>query len=568
MLPLCAAALFGCHGAVGSVDNSTVDKTPLCAASDPTNVVSAQRIAFLTSTQYFNMLKMVSPDAAKMISDMEIFHVIDDLVVRFPPPRAEQYHSIPDADTLSPFNNTAQTLGNYVRDNFAAVTKCATPAQDSCATAYLNALAAKAYRRPLTADESTRFTNLYTNLKSQVVNGYQVTLSVEETTGNAVYGLFMTPQLMWRWELGGTETSSSPPGVYLTNNELASNISFLLTDQGPDDMLLADAQAGTLRANIGAHIDRILKQQTSREWLRHIIEMYFFLNQLPATVIDSGKFPIVAGGAIFADLQHSSELFLDDVMWNGKVMDLITARKAFVNTNLATMVYMVPVPAGATDTNFVAAPLDPAYRAGILTDAGFITSRARSTGVGLVPRGLGVKALFLCLNTPAPPNTGAAGDAVNAQKADLANLTAQEQVSYRTATTPCNSCHPSFDPYGLVLDWYDVVGRYRTIDDLGKPVDGHTTLPASVGGQSVTTAVELADVLTKSDLFTNCMSATMLKYALLDDPIELPLPDGSQKGCAAAGVAHALRTSSGQSFTDLTKAVATSPAFVLRQQVQ
>ena len=51
-------------------------------------------------------------------------------------------------------------------------------------------------------------------------------------------------------------------------------------------------------------------------------------------------------------------------------------------------------------------------------------------------------------------------------------MTAQEQVAFRAMTAPCSACHPSFDPYGLVLDWYDVVGRYRTIDDLNKPVDG------------------------------------------------------------------------------------------------
>jgi len=62
------------------------------------------------------------------------------------------------------------------------------------------------------------------------------------------------------------------------------------------------------------------------------------------------------------------------------------------------------------------------------------------------------------------------------------------------------------------------------------------------------------------------MASTMLQYALLDAPVETPLP--GQNGCAAAGIAHQLRTSSNQSFTDLTRAVATSPAFVLRQQVQ
>ena len=37
-------------------------------------------------------------------------------------------------------------------------------------------------------------------------------------------------------------------------------------------------------------------------------------------------------------------------------------------------------------------------------------------------------------------------------------MTAREQVDSRTTTAPCSACHPSFYSYGLVLDWYDVVG--------------------------------------------------------------------------------------------------------------
>ena len=132
-----------------------------------------------------NMIRLVSTDATQMIIDMGKFPVITDLTVRFPPPRTEQYKSILDTDSLSPFNNTAQTLGDYVTANFAAVTSCATPATDTCAQNYLNGLAKKAYRRALTTDEQQRLTDLYTNLKSQLVNGYQVTLSVEDATGSA-----------------------------------------------------------------------------------------------------------------------------------------------------------------------------------------------------------------------------------------------------------------------------------------------------------------------------------------------------------------------------------------------
>jgi len=335
-------------------------------------------------------------------------------------------------------------------------------------------------------------------------------------------------------------------------------------------MLIAAAQAGNLRTNLAAHVDRILATPTSRAWLTKVMSMYFLLNQLPGTAIDATKFTIVAGGGVYADLQEESRLFLNDVMWNGgKITDLITSRKAFLNTNLATMIYDVPVPAGATATNFVETTLPADQRAGMLTSAAFITTRARADGVGVVPRGLGVKALFLCLGTPPPPDAiNMPGGPVDSQRKMLETQTAQEQVATRAAVPLCGQCHPTFDPYGLVLDWYDVVGKFRTVDHLNKPIDGTTKLPDDIGGQTVTTAIELSEVLSKSDMFVNCMSRQFINYALQGSAVELPLPAKQQPGCAAADVAHKVRTSPKQSFADLTRAIATSPAFTLRKQVQ
>jgi hypothetical protein len=479
----------------------------------------------------------------------------------------EQFKAIPDSTTATYFDTMAQAVGNFVRDNFAAITQCPSPATDACAATYLAKLAVRAYRRQLTTGEESRFTDLYSTLRSQIVNGYQVTLSVEEATGEAIYALLMTPQVLWRWELGATP-SPVPLGVYLTDTELASSLSLFLTDQPPDDLLIAEAQAGTLRANLLAHVDRLLATQTARVWLSHVMNLYFFLNQLPATSIDSLQFPIVAGGAIYGDLQTESQLFLADALWNGQVMDLLTSRKAFPNSNLAAMIYNVPAPAGATPTTFVETTLPADQRSGMLTNPGFITTRARSTGVGVVPRGLGVNAVFTCVEITAPPNTGATADLAWTASANLTLQTAQQQVAFRQQHPECSYCHSLFDPYGLALEFYDVVGRYRTVDDLGQPVDAHATLPAVVGGETVQDAIGLAEALAKGDIFTNCFTKSVLQYALLDATVELPLPSAQQKGCAAAGIAHALRHSDGQSFTDLVRAIATSPAFLQRQQIQ
>jgi hypothetical protein len=566
VMALGAAMLMACRGdrAVGNPPTN-VTQTPLCDAADPAQVVAPQRIVLLTSTQLLNMIRLVSDDVAQVIVDGGMFPVLSDYAARFPPSRVEQFKSIPDVESLLPFSNTAHRVGEYVRDNFASVTKCGVPATDACATAYLDALATKAYRRKLTAGEQDRFSGLYDTLRSQTVNDYQVTLTVEQATGFAVSALLQSPQLLWRWEVGA-ETSASPPGVYLTDAELASNLSFFLTDRPPDDALLADVDAGTLRAHVKAHVDRLLATTAARDWLTRVMAIYFFLNQLPTTIIDQTKFPITQGGAIYADLEVESRMFLSDVLWNGKVTDLLTSRKTFLNTTLATQIYDVPVPVGATPTKFVETTLPANERAGMLTNAGFLTTRARATGVSVVWRGVGIKALFTCIET-APPsdNTSVTSELTKEAARRLDTDTGQAQVAFRAATPACSACHASFDPYGLALEWYDVVGRYRTVDDLGRPIDGHTTLPAEVGGAEIENAFELAEVLSKSDVFTNCMAKSALQYALLDAAIELPLPAQRRPGCAAAGVANELRRSNTKSFTDLTRAVATSPAFVLRQ---
>ena len=141
-----------------------------------------------------------------------------------------------------------------------------------------------------------------------------------------------------------------------------------------------------------------------------------------------------------------------------------------------------------------------------------------------------------------------------------------EQVATRAALPACSACHGQFDPYGLALDNYDDFGRYRTIDELGRPIDAHATLPAAIGGDAVANGVELAQKLATSPAFTNCMARTMLQYALVDSAaaVEIPLPP-QQAGCATADVVQRYQRAGGKTFTDLVRATAAAPAFVLRR---
>jgi hypothetical protein len=565
--------IMGAGGGGGGAGNVTASGTAgagaggtpaACAgASDARLVVADQRILRLTSNELLNTVRYLfgATEATALVNE-GIIGVRDDsteLDRRFPPLQQRMI----DDDTFPPLDRVAEHVAGYVLANFAALASCIN-ATDACATLYLDKLATRAYRRQLTADEHARFAALYTRLRaSQTVNGYDVTFTVEEATSYAVEALLGSPQMLWRWELGDPAlASSAPAGIPLTEPELATHLAFFLTDQPPDESLIAAASAGTLRANLPAQVDRLLASPIARDWLRVIMETYLGINTLPNAPVDAGKFPIFTPSLV-ADMGIEARKFLDNTLWNGNLTDLLLSRTAFLNSTLASSLYAVAVPADANATTFIQTTLPADQRSGLLTNAGFLTSRARPDGRNLVvPRGKLVSSVLLCLSVPSPP-----ADVHAFPPPDPSvQQTSQEQVAARAAVPLCNSCHAQLDPYGLALENYDNLGRYRVVDDLGQAVDAHTTLPAAIGAGAVGNGVELAQKLATSPAFTNCMARTLLQYAMVDanTTVDVPLPP-QQAGCATADVVQRYQSGNGKTFTDLVRATAAAPAFALRR---
>jgi hypothetical protein len=515
-------------GAGGSGGPGAGGAPAACAgASDARLVVASQRVLRLTVNETLNTVRSLFGDAEAQALVGIIGGGDDsrDVNRAFPP---LQNNSI-DGGSFPQVDAIAEHVAGYVLANFAGVTSCSI-ATDACATSYLGKLAGNAYRRQLTPDEKTQFEALYSKLRApQIVNGYEVTFTIQEATSYAVNALLLSPQMLWRWELGDpTKASTSPAGVPLTDQELATHLAFFLTDQPPDVELLLAANAGTLRANLAAHVDTLLASRAAREWLRKIMETYFQLNKLPTVTIDTAKFPLFSP-ALVADMSFEARMFLDNALWNGNLTDLLTSRTAFLNTgSLARDIYMVLEPPLATATNFVQTTLPADERSGMLTNAALLTSRGTTDGRGLVgPRGLFVAAALLCMSS-APAD--------------------------------------DVDGYGRALGNYDTLGRYRTVDELGVPIDAHVTLPAALGGDAIANGVELAQKLAAKPAFTNCMANALLRYAMVDPTaaVEVPLPP-QQVGCATADVVQRYQAGNGKTFTDLVRATVAAPAFTLRR---
>jgi hypothetical protein len=567
----------GAGGSPVSGMGGMVVSEPACTGpADPRLVVAPQRILRLTMMEVVNTVRsLIDATAATAILNNGGFGELNNEQLRsFPPLNGTREGvQIDDAKFLT-LDGIAAQVAQYVFDNFATVTKCTGTATDACATSYINALAAKAYRRPLASAEQTRLTGLYNQLRSMNVNGYTITSTVQEATQNAVYAILSAPQMLYRTEFGGTAvaaTATSPAGVQLTQSELATELAFFLTDSPPDQTLLDAAASGSLTAaNIPTQVNRLLATQAAKDWLSTIMFTFYKLNLLynVSNTVDGTKFPEF-NGQLLIDMHTEAQKFLDNALWKGNLVDLLTSRTTFLNTNLASVLYNVPAPTGATATNFVQTTLPADQRAGMLTNAGFLTSRARSNRGSVVARGLVIQETMLCMVTPGPPDNIKA--AVAAAMGSLDTQTVHQQVAAR-ATGVCGNCHSHFDAFGLVLDNYDNIGRYRTIDDLGMPVDATTTMPVELGGEPLMNAVDFAQKLAANPGFTNCMAETVLQYAMTDlssAPVDVPTLPGITPvvaGCATADVAQRYNAASTKTFSDVVRAVAASPAFTLRTQ--
>jgi Protein of unknown function (DUF1592)/Protein of unknown function (DUF1588)/Protein of unknown function (DUF1595)/Protein of unknown function (DUF1585) len=538
----------GGAGATGAAGSGTAGYVPdpTCSGTD---LPAAKRIVRLSFNQVANSIGALI-DAnlgTKLVGDFEL---VDAEHRAFPPLQSPREGNSLTDQSWSTIDQIAQAAGKYVFDNFATISSCGATPTDACAQQYLTGFAQKAYRRPLTAAEQARITALYSTALEADAGA-----TVSEAAQYVVYALMQSPQFLYRTEFGSDWHQDGG----LTAYEVASMLSYFLTDNVPDQALLDAAAQNKLSsvADVGPHVDRILKTDAAKKNLEGALVSYFSYPNLENQVIQDPAFT----GEMRQSMYHEAELFLQSSLWGPPLSELLISRKGFINATLAPIYGIAQFPpAGATlDAQQFAQIELPANRTGLLTQAGFLANRSRPNGTSVVGRGLLVKNALLCTETPPPPASVA--DAINQINAANPNASQRELSNIRGMTTPCNGCHATFDAYGLALDTFDVLGRFRMQDPEGRPIDPSVNLPEQVGGGTAKDIVEVAQKLASNGAFAKCMGKNLVNYGLADVSAGAAVIDS----CAVSRIADAFKTTD-QSFPALVKAVATSAAFTNRSK--
>jgi hypothetical protein len=365
----------------------------------------------------------------------------------------------------------------------AALIGCATT-DAACAKQFVESFGKRAFRRPLVADEVARYQGVYDKALAQ---GYDFETGIEWV----VFSMLQSTQFLYRVELGAPQGTDYVPSQF----ETASRLSYLVWQSMPDQALFdaaAAAQLGT-KQQIEAQARRMLQDPKASRLLEYF-DQWLDLDRLSTFDRDQNAYPNVDPN-LPQLLQGETHAFVDSLLKNpaGSLTELLTAQYSYVNADLAKH-YGVT---GAPGAEFVR--VDMPGRAGVLTQ-GMLLTHDKPTRSSIVRRGLKVRLDLLCQKVPAPPND------VQLDLEGLGEgLTQRERLEKHREVASCAGCHTLMDPLGVVFEGFDAVGRARTADESGKPVDLKTELSLTRDADGpLSGPIELGEKLASSQEVRDC----------------------------------------------------------------
>jgi hypothetical protein len=366
------------------------------------------------------------------------------------------------------------------------------PRVDECLQTFFAELLLRAFRRP--ADEQIAGLRRFYDESA-------VSFGSEDALRLSVQRVLVSPDFLFRTELGDEPAGANV--VPLGHYELASAVSYLISDGPPDAPLLAAAQTGKLsqQRELALHTERLLRARATGAGVENLFRETYGYSKIRGVTKDRVAFPQFTGELADA-MARESEEFVAHVLWqdDGRLPTVLGAPYTVLNT-LAATVYGKSAPRAG----FFPVQLAK-QRAGLLNHPSLMAQLATSAESSIVQRGLYMARQVLCREVPkAPPGVANAFVTIN----DTRPITQRQRLEQHRAEPLCGSCHDGFDPFGVALENLDGIGRFRSkLGDL--PVDTAVALPELQA--TVANPAELATTLAASPEATECFARRLHEY--------------------------------------------------------
>jgi Protein of unknown function (DUF1592)/Protein of unknown function (DUF1588)/Protein of unknown function (DUF1595)/Protein of unknown function (DUF1587) len=527
------------NSSTGSGSNgSSASGSTVTDACDANASVAPARVWRLTDGEYVSVVQSVfgvtMPPAitAAQVDTADYTNISEGTSVSLPIAQAYQTAAQQAAEQA-----VASHLSTFLPCGVQAPT-------DACVEQFIRNRVSRAFGRPVTDDEVQDLLAVY---KTSGVDGPAVGIQL------VIEAALQSASFLYRTELGPLQDGGPTAKVTLTPYEIATAMSFALRDSAPDDVLWKTAEDGSLATPkvLAAQVDRMLALPAVQANLSHKAGYWLGVEKLLSVEKSATAYPEFTA-QVQNDLYTSGELFVQNLIANGSVKDLLSSRRMYLNESLAK-IYGV---SGVTSTDLVPVDVQLDERAsGIMSQPAVLAaSDAHPDSGDVVHRGLFIYYALVCGSAVgSPPANATALDA-----ALPANSTDRQRSTFRTTTPECTVCHSLFDPFGLATERYDPIGRYQATDASGAPIDSSAVISTILGPDLAGPISGLPDVATRlqaGQRVSNCAVSNLGMVALGRDLSQ-------DQSCAIKTVKDKFAASG--TFSDFYRELLTSPGFVTR----
>ena len=358
---------------------------------------------------------------------------------------------------------------------------------------FIEKLGHRAFRRPLTAEETAKYQALW----EQGATFYASGDAGADGARTFIRAILQSPFFEYRIE-------TADPGTRLSGPEIATKLSFLLLNTTPNDELLEAAENGELDTDEGlsAVVTSMLGEEGATAALLEFHSQLYGLNRYKNIQKSVMAFPTytetVKDSLEAADRMFFEKMYEDD----GGFRDILSSPVAYVNRDIARYYGL-----SSNSTELSEVTLD-ATRPGFLTRVGFLTYNATLSEPDPIHRGVDINLRMLCEELSPPSGT------IPPLPAPVPNQSNRERVEAHTGEAVCATCHEKIiNPLGFAFENFDAMGQERT-EDAGKPVNTVATYEFNDGEQTFNDARELIGIMTEHQQTHACYSAKLTEYLL------------------------------------------------------
>jgi hypothetical protein len=447
----------------------------------------------------------------------------------------------------------AEQLAAEARPRFAELAPCATPDDpEGCARSFIADFGARAYRRPLIDEEAAGLL--------EVFRAGALDAAYDDGVELVVRTLLQSAGFLYLTELGA---DAAEPGsaIALTEYELASSLSYLMTGAPPDRELLDAAAAGELSAPEArrSQLQRLRSDYaSSRDQLVRTVREWLELDRSEFTAKDAAFYPTYE--QLGSQFSAESRAFIAAVLDQDSTpsSDLSTLLGANWSVGSPELAQFYDAPDGV-DGRFQL----PARR-GILNQGAFLAVHSHAYESAPILRGALIARRLACIAIPEPSTLGIS---VVAPPAD-ATLTTRQRFDAHVSNPACAGCHKTIDGFGNAFELYDGMGALRHTEN-GSDIDSTTVvaLGADFDG-AYADSNALAEALAASPSVRECFARYLFRAAAARSPDSAGMPDAAGSEDAFIAEWRQLSETERGNLVDTLSVFVSSRLFTHRRAVQ